>query len=249
MTCLEIDELAAAYALGALEPGEERATSEHLATCAEPHVEARTLIDAAQAVPAALDPIEPSQALRARVMSTIAATPQDYAARGVHPSPDTPPPLRQEPAARRPWWSIGASLPSAVAAVALAAAVGLGAWGVSLNGQLAERDAALRMVAAADAAHAVTGSAGSGWVLESDGRAIFLADQLAALPADQLYELWLIGPDAAPVAVGTLTDTDGVAMVELEQALGSATTFAVTVEQQRVDAPTTEPVLVATLEG
>jgi anti-sigma-K factor RskA len=252
MTCHEIDELAAAYALGALEPDEERATSEHLATCAEPHVEARTLIDAAQAVPAALDPIEPSNALRARLMSTIAATPQDHAAPVTVPAPAQPVQRRvaveREAAPRRPWWSFG-PLPSAVAAVALAAAVGFGAWGVTLNQQLAERDAALRMVASADAAHAVTGSAGSGWVLESDGQAIFLADELAALPADQLYELWLIGPEGAPVAVGTLTDTDGVALVELEQALGTATTFAVTVEAERVDAPTSDPVLVATIEG
>jgi anti-sigma-K factor RskA len=105
------------------------------------------------------------------------------------------------------------------------------------------------MIATADAAYAVSGSAGSGWVLETDGRAIFLADTLAALPADQLYELWLIGPDGAPEAVGTFTDTTGVALVTLERELGSATTFAVTVETSRVSAPTTEPVLVASLDG
>jgi anti-sigma-K factor RskA len=250
MTCHQIDELAAAYALGALDPDEERATSEHLATCPEPHLEARTLIGAALAVPAALDPIVPSDALRARLMSTIAATPQDHAA--AVPAPAAPFARRvavePEAAPRRPWWSFGA-LPSAVAAVGLAAAVGFGAWGVTLNQQLAERDDALRLVASADAAHAVTGSAGSGWVLETDGRAIFLADELAALPADQLYELWLIGPEGTPVAVGTLTDTDGVALVELEHTLGTATTFAVTVEPHRVDAPTSDPVLVATIEG
>jgi len=244
MTCHEIDELAAAYALGALSADEERATSEHLATCAESHVEARTLIDAALLVPAALDPIVPSDALRARLMSTIAATPQDHAVPAA--APTRPVAIEPEATSRRPWWSFGA-LPSAVAAVALAVAVGVGAWGVSLNQQLAERDAALRMVASADAAHAVTGSAGSGWVLETDGQAIFLADELAALPSDQLYELWLIGPEGAPVAVGTLTDTDGVAFVELEQALGTATTFAVTVEPHRVDAPTSDPVLVAAI--
>lgn len=104
-------------------------------------------------------------------------------------------------------------------------------------------------MASADAAYAVTGSAGSGWVLETDGQAIFLADALADLPADQLYELWLIGPEGEPVAVGTLTDTDGVAIATLERDLGSATTFAVTVEAERVEAPTSEPVLIGALEG
>jgi anti-sigma-K factor RskA len=86
-------------------------------------------------------------------------------------------------------------------------------------------------------------------VLETDGRAVFLADALAALPEGRLYELWLIGPDGVPAPAGAVADTDGVTVVELEDALGSATTFAVTVEAERVEAPTSEPVLVATLEG
>jgi hypothetical protein len=40
-----------------------------------------------------------------------------------------------------------------------------------------------------------------------------------------------------------------VAFATLERSLGSATTFAVTVEAERVDSPTTDPVLVASLEG
>lgn len=51
------------------------------------------------------------------------------------------------------------------------------------------------------------------------------------------------------VAVGTFGDDDGVAVVALEQGIGTATTFAVTVEVERVDAPTTDPVLAASLEG
>ncbi len=50
-------------------------------------------------------------------------------------------------------------------------------------------------------------------------------------------------------SVGTLTDTEGVALVTLERALGPATVFAVTVEAERVDAPTSDPVLVASLEN
>jgi anti-sigma-K factor RskA len=241
MTCERLDELAAAYALGAVPADEERAMSEHLATCDEPHEEARELIGAAGLLPAALSPVAPSAALRERLMATVAATPQDHR----RPAP-VEAPVRTEP--RRPWWQLG-SLPTALAAVALAAAVGLGAWNLDLARQLADRDDALRAVASADAAYAVTGSAGSGWVLETDGQAIFLADALADLPADRLYELWLIGPEGEPVAVGTLTDTDGVAFATLERSLGSATTFAVTVEAERVDSPTTDPVLVASLEG
>ena len=138
-------------------------------------------------------------------MSTIAATPQDQP----RPSPRAPSPSSDgspsSPGARAGHG--GGSLPCrpAVAAVGAGGRGRPGRVGRQPQPALAERETALRaVVAAADAAHAVTGSAGSGWVLETDGQAIFLADALAALPADRIYELWLIGPDGDPVAVGTL---------------------------------------------
>lgn len=254
MTCRDVDELAAAYALGALGGDDERAVSEHLATCREPHAEARELIGVAALVPTMEEPVAPTPQLRARLMATVAGTPQDHMVAPVaHPVRATPaavPRTADLAPARRPWWSSPwGTVPSAVAAAGLAAAIGLGAWGLTLNAELAERNAALRMVAAADSAFAVSGSAGSGWLLESDDRAIFVADALAELPPDRLYELWLIGPDGAPIATGTVDDADGVTFAELEHELGTATTFAVTIEEERVEAPTTEPVLVASLEG
>lgn len=240
--CADVDELAAAYALGAVAPDEERAISEHLAACGEPHAEARDLAAAASVLSVSVEPVTPSPALRARLMTTIGDTPQEHRPAAVDDAP------RTAGAFPRPWWRL-APLPAGLAAVGLAAVIGLGAWNVNLNQRLAARDAALRAVATADAAYAVAGSAGSGWVLETDGRAIFLADSLAALPADRIYELWLIGPDGDPVAVGTLATTEGLTLVELERELGPATTFAVTIETERVSSPTSEPVLVAALES
>jgi anti-sigma-K factor RskA len=243
LSCADIDELAAAYALGSVEPDEERVISQHLETCHAQHAEAHELVAAASALPLAVEPLSPAPALRARLMTTIAETPQDHlpVARRV-----LPPAVAKAPS--RPWWRL-TPLPAGLAAVGLAAVIGLGAWNVNLNQRLANRDAALRAVASADVAHAVSGSAGSGWVLETDGRAIFLADALAELPADRIYELWLIGPDGDPVDVGTVASTDGLTLVELERELGPATTFAVTIEAERVGSPTSEPVLVAALEG
>ena len=133
--------------------------------------------------------------------------------------------------------------------MALAVVVGLGAWGLNLNAQLAEREEALRAVANADAAYAVDGSAGSGWVIESQDVAHFVAENLEELPADHIYELWLLDAAGTPTAVGTLEDPDDLVVVALEHDLGGAATFAVTVEPHRVEAPTTDPVLVASLEG
>jgi anti-sigma-K factor RskA len=137
----------------------------------------------------------------------------------------------------------------ALAAVAVAVAIGLGAWNVTLGQQIAARDAVIRAIASADAVHQVTGSAGTGLLLDDGGTATFVAEDLADLPSGSLYELWLIGADGVPVAVGTLDETGGVALVPLERGVGEATTFAVTVETERVAAPTADPVLVARLES
>ena len=245
MECHEVDELAAAYALGAVDSGEERAVSAHLGSCGRPHTEARAMLDGAAVVQASVAPVRPSPALRERLMATVAVTPQDHAAAV---TPMTEPSYASERPAGRPWWQLR-PLSSALAAVGLVAAIGLGAWGVTLNRELAERDAALRAVAAADAIHAATGDAGTGWVIERADGAMFMADGLADLPAGRLYELWLIDETGTPAAVGTLTDTSDIALVELERGLAGATTFAITVETGRVEAPTSEPVLVASLEG
>lgn len=244
MICEQVDDLAAAYALGALEPTEERAISHHLATCDRRHAEARALIDAASTIPAGLEPIPPGPALRARLMATVAATAQDHRA-----APAVRELVRDPAPARRPWWRLQSPVMGVVAAGALALAVGLGAWGVSLQEQVAEREEALRSVAAADAAHRVTGSAGSGWLLETDDETVFLAEGLAALDDDRIYELWLIEADGDPVAVGIVDEVEDLVIAPLESQVGDATAFAVTVEAERVDAPTSDPVLLATLEG
>jgi Anti-sigma-K factor rskA len=138
-------------------------------------------------------------------------------------------------------------MPSALAAVALALAIGLGGWGLSLNAELAERDAALRAIASAETAYAAQGVAGSGWLIQSGDEAIFVAEGLAELAAGTLYELWLIDADGAAVAAGTLTDTDGVALVTLERPIDDAVTFAVTVETERVEQSQNDPVMVAAI--
>ncbi len=240
MTCAQVDELAGAYALGAAEADEDRAISAHLATCDRPHGEARELIGASGAMGVAEATLMPSPALRDRVMATIATTPQEHRPAAVAPMPEREP--------KRAWWRLQPVM-AGVAVVALAVAVGLGAWGLSLNAQLAEREDALRAVANAEAAYAVAGSAGGGWVIESGDVAHFVAEDLAELPADHIYELWLLDSAGTPTAVGTLEDPDDLVVVALEHNLGGAATFAVTVEPHRVEAPTSEPVLVASLEG
>ena len=239
IACAEVDELAAAYALGAMDPDQERAISEHLVSCRNDHAEARELIGAAVVLPGSLAPVSPSPALRTRLMTTIAATPQAHRAA----AREVPRRIIERP----PWWRINA-LPAAIAAAALAAAVGFGAWGMSVSNELAERDAALEAIASADAIFAASGDAGSGWLVQSDGAAMFMADDLSSPPSGHLYELWLIHADGTVQDVGTIDDVEGWSLVTLESGLEGAVTFAVTAEEERVEAPTSEPVLTATID-
>jgi hypothetical protein len=238
-SCQDVDELAGALAIDAVDADEARAAREHLASCPEPHAELRSLLGAEAVLAAGLEPITPSAGLRDRLMSSIGDVPRREA---VQPA--------GEPAARRGWldWlSPQVARPLAVAAVAAFVAVGV--WGVTLNGQLGERDRALRDVAAAisrgQAAFRVEGGAGRGYVVDTPGSgASFVVADLGSLPADRLYELWLIGPDGA-VDVGMFRPSgDAVAVVPVDRDLSGFTTFAVTVEAQRVSAPTTDPVMV-----
>jgi anti-sigma-K factor RskA len=242
--CSEIDELAAGYALGAVDPHEERGISAHLTSCAEPHAEARDYVAAAAALPSVLDPITPSAALRDRLMSTVARTPQDHR---LHTAPVAESNSRLPSRPRRPWWQLS-PLPSALAAAAFAAAIGLGAWGLTLNSDLRERDAALRAVASADAIYAASGEAGSGWLIQTGDEARFVATELADVPSDRLYELWVIDDEGNAMAAGTFTDTD-LTLVNLERGLEGASVFAVTVEHERVDRPTSDPVIVAEIDA
>jgi anti-sigma-K factor RskA len=246
--CRDVDELAAALALGALDADEARAAREHLATCPEPHTELRSFLGADAVLAAGMEPIQPSPGLRDRLMQSIAGEPREVI------SPAAP---AARAAPRRGWldWlSPQVARPLALAAVV--AFIAVGAWGLSLAGQLSERDRALRQVAdtlASDqVAHRVEGDAGRGYVVDTAGPgASFVVADVGELDANQLYELWLIGADGVPVDAGTFRpagDT-AIAVVTVEQDLAGFDTFAVTIESRRVEAPTTDPVMVGAIGG
>jgi anti-sigma-K factor RskA len=250
-----VEELGPALALGALEPDELRAVIDHLDSCPEPHAELRSFLGAGDVLAASLEPVPPSAGLRDRLMGTVAATAQEHAAGA---SPAVTPVVSATDRTVEPrrrgvldWFSPNLARGLALAAVVVA--IVFGAWNISLQGQLSSRDQALRAVAQAIAsgqtAFRVSGSGGSGYVVaDKAGNASFVAANLAPLGANQLYELWLIGSDNKPVAVGTFTPSgNAVAVVPLERAISGFAVFAVTAEPHRVGAPTSQPVMTANL--
>jgi anti-sigma-K factor RskA len=234
--CQAFDELDAAIVLGAVTPEEARAALDHLATCDQPHDRLRELLGASEALAMSLDPVVPDPKLRDRVMASIARTPQEHRA-----APQVLAPDGERGRGWLGWLSPRVARPLAVAAVVALLAVG--GWNLSLQSQVAQRDRALRAVAEAissgEVAFRVDGSGGHGYVVETPGTgaALVIAD-LASLPSDKLYELWLLDAAGTPVAVGTFTPGgDALAVVRLERDLSGFATFAVTVEAERLDAP------------
>ena len=184
LDCPAVDELDAALALGA--PGTRRGARrgrEHLATCDQPHLQLRAFVGA-----------ERGLVHEQRSDSPGATRPDPRSADGHHGRAGASSRARKGDARGwLDWLSPRVARPLAVAAVA-ALILAVGAWNLTLQSQLDQRDRALRSVADAisggEVAFRVTGSAGRGYVVDTPGiGAALVITDLETLPADRLYEL------------------------------------------------------------
>ena len=231
----EIDELAAAYALGGLE-GEDRVALRGPARGRRPGRGARardcedTLVGLAAAAPEA-----PPPAVKAALMERIAATPA---------------PVRPLPRRPRALWPV--VLSGAMAAGLAAVVVG---WSVSATyekrldalAQSAEqlraelrsqqtviailRDPATQVVALAGLPPAPAARARMMWHAHAGG--VFVATGLPAPPDGKAYQLWAIAGGNAPVSAGVFTvDAAGTGSLAVRPLPGVAAVnaFAVTLE-------------------
>jgi anti-sigma factor RsiW len=236
-------DLAPLYVLGALEKAEMAAVREHLATCPESHAEFE---DLGGVVPYLLDDpsielVEPPAALGERIMAAAAAdlAERTHAERTVTseaPAPATTAPLAfpsaEEREARADRTRARRNPLAWVAGIAaVLAIVALGAWNVSLQGQLNDleqqvgaaqefRDAVAAVLDVASAPGSQTailqpvesGGPRGLAAVGSDGSIQFAMQDLAPTTGAQVYETWAIVGDAAPVPLGSFqVDATGVA--------------------------------------
>jgi hypothetical protein len=225
--------LAAGYVLSALEPAEEAAVRDHLATCSLPHPEFEEFGGVAAVLIEDVELVEPPAALRDRIMDAARA---DLAARDVRPQSLTAPPAAPQTAfpsaaereARRARTS---RLDWALRIAAVIAIVAVGAWGLGLQRQLdaarqfdqavaAVIDAAARPGAQAVVLVPAEGKPGSGIAaVAPDGTVTLAMRNLPATSGAQVYATWVIVGKEAPVSVGEFTvDANGTARVTTHQA-------------------------------
>jgi anti-sigma-K factor RskA len=249
-----MQELAAAYALGALSPEETRAFEAYLATSPETQREVAEYREVSAMLATAARSPAPSSDLKARVLDRVAAAK-----------------LAALPPTREPRSSVPASLWLALAA-SLALATWLGASLYTARAELAAREAAGDSVRAALAAvqdRLTQREKTLNWILEpgielsvlnSTGNAepkiqFFMNRQkrvamvhafnLGQAEAGKVYQLWFI-QDGKPVPSVTFnSEADGHAMVEnIEVPMGSGITHAaVTVEPTGGSPAPTSPVV------
>jgi anti-sigma-K factor RskA len=231
MTNTDLHDLTAGYALDALDPDERAAYEAHLQTCERCRAELTSLTQVTGALAVASSGPAPAPELRERILGEASAE----ATRVV--------PIASR---RRP-----VIIPTAVAGIAAAVAIGLGIWGISTASDLDDTRAALEREQAAAAVLADSDSrsfpleTGEGrLVVGSDGAGVLVIDDLAPAPEGRTYQAWVVAGET-PVSAGIFapTGTDDRALVPLEAPVPDGARVAVTVEQEGgADAPTTAPI-------
>jgi anti-sigma factor RsiW len=225
-----IHELTAGYALDVLDADERWAYETHLASCERCREELASFWETAEALAVAASGPAPSPGLRGRILAAAREERQVVV------------PL--ESRRRRLTPVLGAA-----AAVAAVVALAVGLWATQLSGDLdearlaLERERAAAAVLADPEARTVALEAGDGrLVVGEGGRAVLVLDDLDPAPAGKTYEMWIIEGET-PVPAGIFAGDEERDIVGVEGNVEAGNRVAVTIEDERVAAPTSPPIV------
>jgi anti-sigma-K factor RskA len=241
----DYEELAAGFALGALEPDEDQAFQRHLEGCPACKASLRELEELTGSMALAAPPAEPPASLRAAIRRKTGLT------------------LRRRAARMISSWQGARIVVRAVAVAGVLALLALLLWNLALRDQhqidqarAAALEAAVRLMNDGAANRVIlSGSAADegarATVLASSrqDRGVLLVEGLPQSPAGRVYELWsLSGGDtsqAAKAAVFRFNDRQGPRVVRFSVPIQPTTGFAITQEPGPGGSPrpTTAPVL------
>jgi anti-sigma-K factor RskA len=242
----EFDGLAALYALGALGDGERSRFESHLEGCLDCVREVKSLLPVTHHLPQTAVPLDPSLALRERVLREVAGWASPPSEPAAAPAPPPPP---SQPAAPR---KSGLGAMFWLAATLLVAGAGAGGWyAAELHRQIADLEGAVESASlradilqleatvadleatrrdeviaiATDPTVQSLTLAGQPLAPRATGRALwtesarlaFVATGLPALPEGDTYQLWFVMPGANALGASLLApETDGTASVTLD---------------------------------
>lgn len=233
MSHAELEQLAAGYVLGALEPDDEQAFARHLSGCQLCQAEVDQLEGVVGDLAYAVDQVEPPRALRTAIRREVGLTGRRRGLLAVRP-----PDLR-------------AFLPRTAMAFALVLILVLGFWNFSLRNQVAfnlERQERLEealQIAAAPSERVELAATGGGrahatlLVRTDTGEAALFVAGLPDLPRDRVWQFWTLPPgggpeeakpgsiwrsseDAAAVRLGQLPMADGASFAVTDEPAGGS---------------------------
>ncbi len=213
MTCLEVDELAAGYALGALTPEQRSEVEAHLRTCKQHAGVLGELRSAVGALALSPEEVAPTPLLKSRIMAAALEAPAV-----------TPRPAEAPSRPRRRWSFRWPAVPMRPALGLLSVAVvALLVWNVTLqmNGGGSNKDAFVRYVGN-EQVHAHI------YFVENVG--VMTIDGLDQLPSGKTYQAWAVF-DGTPSSLGVLNVSDsGDGYVLLSKHVTSKQPVWVTIE-------------------
>jgi anti-sigma-K factor RskA len=223
----EMENLVAAFVLGACEPGEAEGARSHIEACAACRELTRRLSRSVAALPLATDEVRPPARLRESIMAAASASPPATARMAVPPRPRkvVSLPLRVRRSASFRFRISGYAVAVALLAVSL---LGLAGWNVSLYRTLNQAPASYSFAGTGSMA----GSRASVTSFSRDGITLLDFRGMPQPAEGKVYEVWLIGADARPVPAAVFTpDPGGGYQLVLTRGLGGVNTVAVTQEQ------------------
>lgn len=253
----ELHDLAAPYALDALDGADQERFEAHLATCPACRAEVDDLREIAVGLSEGLE-LAPPPALRERLLEQVAAEAAPTAPAADDAAPGEASTVRSLDERRTPQHRTGPDRAGRTGgarrwwlAAAAAVVVGAGAWGaVEVLGQ---GDPADRIVQAQDArtyeADTPDGQVSVVASADEDAAVLRLPGGLAAPPAGQVYQAWWVGADGSARSAGLIAEDvveDGQAL--LEGGFAGAAAVGLTVEPAGgSQQPTSEPFAVVPL--
>jgi anti-sigma-K factor RskA len=221
----EVDDLIAAYSLGAVSDAEADMVRKHLPGCAECQETLLRMTEVVAVLPLSLEEVLPPPGLRERLLASAGVDPVMTSALGSD-APATP--TQATTAAGRllflrrvPAWA-----PVAAAAVLL---VGLFGWNLGLQTRKpAPAGGATVQATLVDSHHSGVGNV----MYVKDQHTAFVSFHALSAPnPGKNYELWVIPAGGKPVPAGVfLPDTDGSKVLVVNRAINHGDTIAVTQE-------------------
>jgi len=242
----EMENMIAAWVLGATDPEESKEIARHVDGCDTCRATAARLRRIAEAIPLAVAEVEPPSGLRQRILSAAISAGTAPAPARVE-SPARVIPLRRARVNLRPAGRVPLSAVAAMVVVALAAGLVIGDLANRTAPSVATNQVAKFNLAGHDS---MAGARASVVDLKSDGIAFVDFSGLPALAPGKVYELWLIGGASRVDAAGVFVpDSNGNKIVVVSRPLTGYTTMAVTTEQgpDGVTAPTQQPQLAGSI--